>query len=275
MGLCNLGGKENFLRRIVSNALTALGVTTKIGDSPQTYANNINTLATNKYNDGVNATQKGNAAASDVISGKTFTSASAGVNASGSLGKLTSSNFSGTRSSTTAGAASNYTVKSTSRGYVDNGTTVNTWSASAYGTIAPAGGNGNVDVNLVPGFYNKITVDRTNAYNAGAAAKAISFNMTDLGRGNVDFYNNPTGTFNIRTGNTDSTLYVIGVRSGDSGSALTFSFGGVGNAALIYGQGISTSRVSIYRLTGCGSTITIKQTSGAVSYCDARVVRIS
>ena len=87
----------------------------------------------------------------------------------GNLTRLTSSNFSGTHSSTTAGEASTYTVKSTSAGYVENDTTVASLTAETSPTIATTSATGTQTINVVPGYYNKISVNQTNAYNKGKA----------------------------------------------------------------------------------------------------------
>jgi hypothetical protein len=113
--------------------------------------------------------KQGNATRAQVMSGKTFTS-SAGVNVSGTMATLTSSNFSGAHGSTTAGATSNYTVKSTSAGYVANNTTVHTAAAGTSPTIATTSATGTQVINVKPGIYNKVSVNQTNAYEAGVAA---------------------------------------------------------------------------------------------------------
>ena len=87
----------------------------------------------------------------------------------GNLTRLTSSNFSGTHSSTTAGAASTYTVKSTSAGYVENNTTVNTLTAETSPTIATTSATGTQTIAVKPGYYNNISVNQTNAYNKGVS----------------------------------------------------------------------------------------------------------
>ena len=85
----------------------------------------------------------------------------------GNLTRLTSSNFSGTDSGTAAGAASTYTVKSTSAGYVENNTTVATLAAGTSPEIATTSATGVQTINIKPGYYNKIKVNQTNAYNKG------------------------------------------------------------------------------------------------------------
>lgn len=113
--------------------------------------------------------KQGNATRAQVMSGKTFTS-SAGVNVSGSMATLTSSNFSGSHGSATAGATSNYTVKSTSAGYVANNTTVHTAAAGTSPTISTTSATGTQVINVKPGIYNKVSVNQTNAYEAGVSA---------------------------------------------------------------------------------------------------------
>ena len=94
-----------------------------------------------------------------------------GEKITGSMPELTSSNFSGAHSSNTAGASSNYVVTSTARGYVPNGTSVHSAAAGTNATaIDTTADTGVQTINIVPGIYNKIKVDQTNAYNAGFAA---------------------------------------------------------------------------------------------------------
>lgn len=121
--------------------------------------------------------RQGNATKAQVMSGKTFTS-SAGVNVAGTMATLTSSNFSGAHGSTTAGATSNYTVKSTSAGYVANNTTVHTAAAGTSPTIATTSATGTQVINVKPGIYNKVSVNQTNAYNAGRNASVTSMKGT-------------------------------------------------------------------------------------------------
>ena len=88
----------------------------------------------------------------------------------GNIPRLTNSNFSGTHSSTSVGAASNYTVKSTSAGYVENNTTVATLAAQTLPEIATTSATGVQTINIKPGYYNKIKVNQTAAYDAGVTA---------------------------------------------------------------------------------------------------------
>ena len=145
------------------------------GDSytvPAGYHNGSGTVTANSL-----ASQTG------VDSGKTAATAAAirdgyqawvnGNKISGSMATLTSANFSGTHSSTVAGAASNYVTKSTSAGYVANSTSVNTLTAGTSPTIATTAASGTKTINVKPGYYNKISVNQNNAYNAGTAVAKI------------------------------------------------------------------------------------------------------
>lgn len=113
----------------------------------------------------------GSAAAADVRNGRTFTNDSA-VGQEGTMPDLTASNFTGAHSATAAGAASNYTVKASRAGYVPNGTTVNSLAAATSPTIATTAETGTKVINIKPGYYNKISVNQTFAYEAGLAKGA-------------------------------------------------------------------------------------------------------
>jgi len=117
----------------------------------------------------------GNAVASQVYSGKTFYSSASTARQTGSM--ATNGTLTSTHSSATAGAASTYTVRPSAAGYFTTAIT-SELVATQSGTIAPAGGTGTVSVNIKPGYYNKIVVNRTNAYNAGTAAGAASATPT-------------------------------------------------------------------------------------------------
>lgn len=210
MGFCILGGKENFLRKTISDKLTSLGWLTNIGATPATYSNNIQSIYDTRYTDGqdsvktsrkltltssqtgsnvditdnwyttcdasavysagqtagASAARQGNAADADVRSGKTYTN-STSSGRTGSMPNLTSSNFAGTFSSTSAGANSNYNVASLSAGYVPNGTTVLSTAAGTSATINTTSNTGVQTINCIPGIYNKIQVNQTYAYKAG------------------------------------------------------------------------------------------------------------
>lgn len=102
-----------------------------------------------------------NAGNAQILSG--YQAWSNGTKRTGSMATLTSSNFTGAHSSSTAGAASTYTVTSSKAGYVANGTAVNTLTAGTSATIATTAATGTKTINCVPGYYNKITVNQTNA----------------------------------------------------------------------------------------------------------------
>lgn len=137
------------------------------------------------YHDGTGTvTANSLASQTGVDSGKTAATAATirsgyqawvnGSKISGSMATLTSSNFSGTHSSTTAGASSDYVTKSTNAGYVANNTSVNTLAAATSATIATTAATGTKTINIKPGYYNKISVNQTAAYNAGKSAAVES-----------------------------------------------------------------------------------------------------
>jgi hypothetical protein len=135
-----------------------------------------------------------------VESGKTAATAAAirsgyqawvnGTRISGSMATLTSSNFSGSHSSTTAGEASNYVVKSTSAGYVASGTSVNSLAAGTSPTIATTAATGTKTINVKPGYYNKISVNQTKAYDAGVTAGGKITYVDSFGERTTKTFNN-------------------------------------------------------------------------------------
>ena len=128
-----------------------------------------------------------------------------GVKRTGSMATLTDDNFSGTHSGDTAGEASTYTVKSTSAGYVPNNTTVNSLTAGTSATIATTAASGTKTINCIPGYYNKIKVNQTAAYNAGKAAGSVQLTkvgtLTDFG-----YKSSSTGAYSSKTGTTTFTV---------------------------------------------------------------------
>lgn len=130
----------------------------------------------------------GSAAAADVRNGRTFTNDSA-VGQEGTMPDLTASNFTGAHSATAAGAASNYTVKAGKAGYVPNGTTVNSLAAATSPTIATTAETGTKVINIKPGYYNKISVNQTFAYNAGVAAGSVLTYIDSFGERTTKTFN--------------------------------------------------------------------------------------
>lgn len=82
----------------------------------------------------------------------------------------TAPTFSGSFTSATPGSASNYEVKATSDGYITNGSVANSRSATTTAQLEAPEGGGVVDINVAPGFYNKIKINLKKAYDAGTAA---------------------------------------------------------------------------------------------------------
>ena len=149
--------------------------------TPTAISNSIQSIYTNRYNAGVSATKKGNAVASNVLSGKTFTS-TAGVNLTGTMPNRGALNWS-----------SSNTTKTVSAGYYSGGTLD---SRPSYNNGRTQGQN---DVKNNPnryGLYNKTQYDQnyTNGYNAGKSA----------GQSDV------AGSYNIS--------FTINARGGDNGS---------------------------------------------------------
>ena len=55
MGFCILGGKENYLRKLLSDTLTSLGKTIGMGASPDEYAEDIQEIYDERYEAGKQA----------------------------------------------------------------------------------------------------------------------------------------------------------------------------------------------------------------------------
>ena len=153
-------GVDTLYDKCVSCGWTPTGKTpTHIAEAIQgIYGNRY----TEGYNNGVGATKKGNAVASNVLSGKTFTS-TAGVNLTGTMPNRGALNWS-----------SSNTTKTVSAGYYSGGTLD---SRPSYNNGRTQGQN---DVKNNPnnyGLYNKTQYDQnyTNGYNAGKSAASIQF----------------------------------------------------------------------------------------------------
>lgn len=213
MGFCILGGKENFLRKTISDKLTSLGQAIGIGATATQFANAIQSIYDTRYTAGQDSlktarkltlsssqtgsnvditdnwyttvdasavysagqtnARQGTAVAADVRSSKTFTNSSSS-GLQGSMPDLSSSNFTTSWSSTTSGQASNFVVTANDNGYVAKNTTVKSTAAGTNSTaIATTAATGEQTLNITPGIYNKIKVNQTNAYNAGYNAGDI------------------------------------------------------------------------------------------------------
>ena len=98
------------------------------------------------------------------------------------MATLTNKNFTGAHSSEKPGEASNYTVTSSAAGYVPSGTQVNSIAATTSDKISTTAATGEQTINIKPGYYNKIKVDQTAAYNAGNTA---GVNATKVGNAAV------------------------------------------------------------------------------------------
>lgn len=214
MGFCILGGKENFLRKTISDKLTSLGQAIGIGATATQFANAIQSIYDTRYTAGQDSlktarkltlsssqtgsnvditdnwyttvdasavysagqtnARQGTAVAADVRASKTFTNSSSS-GIQGSMVDLSSSSFDTAWSSTTAGQPSNFTVTANANGYVAKNTVVKSTAAGTNSTaIATVAGTGEQTLNITPGIYNKIKVNQTNAYNAGEVAGRAS-----------------------------------------------------------------------------------------------------
>ena len=122
------------------------GVTTADTASPTTMATNIQTMALKNYNDGLNA----------------------------ATGTTPSVSHVWNPSNPSAGATAALQAKVTAEGYVGAGSVLASTSAGSNSTaIATTAGTGEETINITPGVYNKIKVNRTAAYNAGAGSSKV------------------------------------------------------------------------------------------------------
>ena len=153
-------GVDTLYNKCVSCGWTPTGKTpTAISDAIQgIYGNRY----TEGYNNGVSATKKGNATASQVLDGRTFTNSSS-VNIEGTMPNRGALNWS-----------SSNTTKTVSAGYYSGGTLD---SRPSYNNGRTQGQN---DVKNNPnnyGLYNKTQYDNhyNEGYNAGKSAASIQF----------------------------------------------------------------------------------------------------
>ena len=122
------------------------GVTTADTASPTTMATNIQTMALQNYNDGLNA----------------------------ATGTTPSVSHVWNPSNPSAGATAALQAKVTAEGYVGAGSVLASTSAGTNSTaIATTAGTGEETINIAPGVYNKIKVNRTAAYDAGAGSSKV------------------------------------------------------------------------------------------------------
>ena len=222
---------------------------------PEGYHNGSGTVTANSL-----ASQTG------VDSGQTAATAAAlrdgyqawvnGSKVSGSMATLTSGNFSGTHSSTTAGAASNYVTKSTSAGYVANNTSVNSLAAATSPTIATTAATGTATINVKPGYYNKISVNQTSAYNAGRTSVNSAAKITTWVNNGSDF--------SYTTTQAEKLLVIVTHRPA-TGTTWALSNGGTGSGiykAPVWGSGSSGIAMCIAWNLQSGATITATNDNG-------------
>lgn len=106
----------------------------------------IKNIFNNRYNAGVSATKKGNATAGNVLSGKTFTSASAGVNVSGTMANRGALNWNPSKSES----------KSVAAGYYSGGTlsTANAYNAGFSAGQNASQANGKWKISFTGNFHD-------------------------------------------------------------------------------------------------------------------------
>ena len=119
------------------------GISTPVTTDPTTMAGNITAMALQNYNEGLNA--------------------ATGVTPDVKL------RWSGNTQTPAAGASVSLQAKVISEGYLTAGTIADEITAGVNGTaIATTAGTGEETINIVPGVYKQIKVNRTGAYDAGA-----------------------------------------------------------------------------------------------------------
>ncbi len=207
-------------KSLVASAITDQGVTTAADAAFATLATNIASVASEKYSAGVSDTKKGDAVAANVLKDKTFTSLSAGVNATGTMndysGKAVPADavtehiqdITTGQWSNSAGMGSTLRFKSNFSGYVDTGTTI---GMNCYGlhpsvvkTGALIGGNGSPAAGALRGTYDKesskpIATDKVlSGYIGFVNGAKITGAMTN--RGAVSKNLNPGETYTIPAG---------------------------------------------------------------------------
>lgn len=164
---------------------------------------------------------------------------------SGSMATLTSANFSGSHSSTVAGAASNYVTKSSAAGYIASGTSVNTLAAGTSPTISTTAATGTKTIDVKPGYYNKISVNQTSAYNAGSAAVTVTTA-------------NPANGATYTTTKDYKLVIACGVADVGTGVNPTLTVSGTGTKKWDYTTYAAYQHTLIYQNTKKGFAITFK-----------------
>ena len=238
MGFCVLGGKENVLRRALSQTLTSLGEAVGIGASVTAFTSAIQSIYTDRYtagqdslkvsrkltlnssqtgpnenindnwyttcdasavyNAGVTATKKGTAVALDVRHTKTFTNSSAS-NIQGTMIDLTSEHFGGFISSGTL------TVQSNSAGYLPASTNVYTLASGSTSKITLSNVRTNeMQYAVTPNLYNTFVVDQTGIYDF-----AYNQGQTDLVNGSSVFASGTIGAGQSKSISYSKPAWVI------------------------------------------------------------------
>lgn len=237
----------------IYNGAVAAGVT-PTAKSPSALA----TAYTSVKNKWIHNDRQGTATAADVRSNKTFTN-STDVAVQGSMTDLSATNFTSAHSSTTAGAASNFTVTANISGYVPSGTVVSSTAAGTSSTIATTSASGTQTINVKPGIYNKISVNQTNAYNAGVTATKVGTASAADVRSTVTFTNSSSvGTQGSMP--TLSSSNFSGAFSGSNYNVTSSTAGYVASGTTVHTKAAGTSG-TINTTSGSG-TQTISITPG-------------
>ena len=141
----------------------------------------------------------GNAAANHVYAGKTFYSSASGSIQTGSMATNGTLITSFSAATNTAGANANLIAKTNKAGYYANGASVSI-SPSTHSSTGVSASSGSETIKLKPGYYNAVTINKNNAYNAGTASVALK--LTKVGSVSDFGYTNPNQGGTSQTGTT-------------------------------------------------------------------------
>lgn len=200
----------------------------------------------------------GSAPASAVKAGQYFTSSEVGWNIQGTLPQLNANNFSKAWSSTAAGVAANLNVKSAKEGWIPNNTLIYN-PATGNVTVTPSAGTGNEIIKVVPQLIHQVTVNRTNPYNAGRAAKSVAY----IGATNANNSTSPK----VACGAGDLIVFGWHRVAGSVSVSVT-------NADEILKQGLSEQQVRVWKVRSAATVTVSMSVSGASAHYEASVTAI-
>lgn len=273
----------------IVSGITAQGVTPK-SNAPADIVTAVNTVATNKYNAGVNDTKVGNAGVAHVLSGKTFTNSS-GVGLTGTMankgavtGSITTSggtytipagyhNGSGKVTGATLAQLVGTNVTLESAGNLLSGVTAYGKNGTKYtGSMTNRGAWNNTPtskgkVTIPAGYHNGSGyVDTTSVYNAGVTAGGFSIDKF-LTSGTRSTGASPasgtyTDTYTVPSSVNGILLIFPVYENGASGTVSDITVNTTkGTVSSIKKTTNNTIAVSVVTVKNCsGATITINHT---------------